>query len=103
MIQRTGEELEGSMGWRDGIRNALPFPSTGSAYKPVFEKIKIHGEEASAHFTKPEFRTFARNLVHTPDNLMEFYSLINLLRPQERSREFALSSLRSIRQILEIR
>lgn len=103
LIDRTDEELEGSMGWRKGIRNAIPIPSTKTDYKPVFEKIKEYKLEATNYFTRTEFDTFVKNLVHTPDNLMEFYSLVKLLKPKEISYELSPFNIFRIKQELQIR
>ncbi len=101
LINRNGEELDGPISWERGVRNAIPIPSTKKEYLPVFDKIKKYGEEATVHFTDFEFGTYVKNLLHTPDNLMEFYSLLKLLKPDEISNEITNQQLHKIKQSLQ--
>lgn len=78
------DELDGSIGWKEGIRCAMPLPGTTKEYQPIVERIRARRLGQPSRFTDDEFRVYCRNLIHTPDDDQELLGLLSLLSKEER-------------------
>jgi hypothetical protein len=102
LLDRSENELDNGMGWLKGIRNAIPIPGTRELYVPVFERVKQIQKDPKVRFTEEEYNQFSRNLVHTPDDLVEAFALLSLLNKNDIDDNLPLGEFDQIKTLLQI-
>lgn len=76
---RTEERLLEGRKTNGGIRDLLPLPGDEDLYRALIPKILARKKDPSVRFSDEEYSYYARNLVHTPDNIIELRGLLKLV------------------------
>lgn len=72
-----GRKLDGS------IRDLLPLPGDEAKYRTLLPTLFRRKVEAGHRFTAEEYAYYSRNLIHSPDNVIELKGLLNVLGFEE--------------------
>ena len=60
------------------IRDLLPVPGEEDAYRALLSTILAKKADPSIRFSDEEYRFYAQNLIHSPDNEIELKGLFKL-------------------------
>jgi hypothetical protein len=78
LIDRSYERLMEGRILDGSIRDLLPVPGEENAYKAILPTIFSKKSNPAVRFTDEEYRFYAQNLVHSPDNEVELEGLFKL-------------------------
>jgi nucleoside diphosphate kinase len=78
LIDRSYERLMEGRILNGSIRDLLPVPGEESQYKAIIPKIVAKKANSSIRFSDEDYKYYAQNLVHSPDNEIELNGLFQL-------------------------
>lgn len=78
LIDRTYERLMEGRILHGSLRDLLPIPGEEDSYKAIMSTILAKRADPSVRFSDQEYRYYAQNLVHSPDNEIELQGLFKL-------------------------
>src|SRR5690606_25843451 len=71
-----------NLGIESGVRGLIPLPHKREAYRAIFDKIIQSGGD-NFMLDMDLFNLYMRNLIHSPDDIDDFSSLLNLLTKEQ--------------------
>lgn len=78
LVDRSYERLMEGRILNGSIRDLLPVPGEEDAYRAILSTILAKKADPSIRFSDEEYRFYAQNLVHSPDNEIELQGLFKL-------------------------
>lgn len=78
LIDRSYERLMEGRILNGSLRDLLPIPGEEDLYRAIIPMILAKKADASVRFSDEEYKYYAQNLVHSPDNEFELQELFQL-------------------------
>ena len=79
LADRSYERLMEGRILNAGIRDLLPIPGEEDLYRAIIPKIFAKKSDPSIRFSDEDYKYYAQNLVHSPDNEIELQGLFELV------------------------
>ena len=79
LFDRSYERLMEGRILNGGIRDLLPIPGEENLYKAIIPTILAKKTDSSVRFSDEDYKYYAQNLVHSPDNEIELQGLFQLI------------------------
>ncbi|HLP86318.1 MAG TPA: hypothetical protein VK153_00345 [Candidatus Paceibacterota bacterium] len=79
LFDRSYERLMEGRILNGGIRDLLPIPGDENLYKAIIPTILAKKIDSSIRFSDEDYKYYAQNLVHSPDNEIELRGLFKLV------------------------
>jgi len=78
LIDRSYERLMEGRTLDGSLRDLLPVPGEEDSYKTILPTVLAKKADSSIRFSDEEYKYYAQNLVHSPDNEVELQGLFRL-------------------------
>lgn len=79
LFDRSYERLMEGRILNGGIRDLLPIPGEENLYRAIIPTILAKKADSSVRFSDEDYKYYAQNLIHSPDNEIELQGLFQLV------------------------